>query len=100
MDPTLVYVVLAFAVFAVVGILLYARTTNAEIAKLVSPDIVHRLLNIADNALKAGLMQAATTESTDDDQYFILGLQLRGWKVTGNPDTGYILEPPNEESTA
>lgn len=94
MDNTLVFGLVGVILLALGAVLLYARATNKDIGKLVPPEIVDRILDQGDRLLDQGLAMAATTESPLDDQFFITALELRGWKVTGSPGSGYTVTPP------
>lgn len=98
MTDTAVYAIVVGAVFMVLAVLYFAHLSNLNIAKLIPQstlDTIESLLATqGDRFLQAGLTTAATTPTPFDDQFFITGLELRGWKVTGDPETGYTVTPP------
>lgn len=83
--------VFAFAlIIVIVGlVLLYARGANKRFADLVPPDIVHRAFDTADKILVANLSTIASSPDRTDDEIALAFLSIRGWKVTGSPETGY-----------
>lgn len=85
--------VLIFAgvvILMVVGlVLVYARGTNKRFAELVPADIAHRAFDTADKLIVASLPGIAATPDQTDDEVALAFLGIRGWKVTGSPETGY-----------
>lgn len=80
----------AVLILVIVGfVLLYARGTNKRFAELVPADIAHRAFDTADKLIVASLPTIASSPTMTDDEAALAFLGIRGWKVTGSPDTGY-----------
>lgn len=94
MDNTFVFGLVGIVLLALAAVLLYARATNKDIGQLIPPEIVERILDQGDRLLEQGLQTAALSESPLDDQFYITALELRGWTVSGNPESGYTVVPP------
>lgn len=95
MDQTTVFLLAGILILALGSVLVYAARTNDKVAALIPPDVAARLLDQGDRLLQVALTNAAVTPSEFDDQALITLLSLRGWKVTGDADSGYVVTKDN-----
>lgn len=91
MDQTTIFLLAGIFVLILGGVLLYAARTNDKVAGLIPPEVAARLLDQGDRLLQVALTNAASTPSEFDDQALITLLSLRGWRVTGDADSGYVV---------
>lgn len=104
LTPDLIFgaALLVAAILGGVALLIFTliRLFAPDLAKSTPPDVVHRIIDFQEKVLVLLLNRATETATTQDDQFYIAGLQLLGYTVSGNPDTGYTITPPVAKESA
>lgn len=83
---------------AVIGfvIVIAIRSFAPHLTDQIPASVATQLLEFTKSALQAGLARAAETEETWDEDFYLAGLRLLGFKITGNKEIGWTIVPPED----